>query len=143
MPEPTARASVLDRLRRRIDDDFGPAGLPPVDFLGTHDWDAQIPSRMQVEPELPACAAGDDVVCVCGGRSFLVHLHQGLETAVAAVAGTLQDDVMDELNRPWPVAPGGAVLEPTVDSSGVAVWSSADGELRCPVGYLSLLGRRA
>ncbi|HEX8497262.1 MAG TPA: hypothetical protein VF661_08720 [Actinomycetales bacterium] len=128
---------MLDRLGRRIDDDFGPAGLPPVRFLDQQDWDTEVPSIVQVEQEPTADAT--DVVCVCGGRSFLVHLHHGLESAVAAVASALQDDVMDQLNRPWPVAAGGAVLQPAVDRSGLAVWATADGVLRCPVGYLGLL----
>lgn len=55
-----------------------------------------------------------------------------LEELLVAVAAAVQDDVMDELGRPWPevTGSGGAfsgVLTPSMDEAGRAVWSDGKG----------------
>ena len=125
----------LRRLALRIRNDFSDPrlGLPSIDFTSYREWMADGPAPAPV-----AEALLDDVVCVVGGRSFPIGISRGLEPAVAAVASALQDEAMDHLNRPWPqVGARAVVLEPVVDEAGLAVWASADGAIRCPVGYLT------
>ncbi len=125
-------------IARRIDADFArpELGQRGIAFIGYREW-------MQELSGEPGADGDDDLVCVAGGRSFPVSLSRGVEHAIATVAAALQDEVMDHLHRPWPqVGAARLVLEPRLDDAGLAVWSSADGALRCPVGSLTaFLGR--
>ena len=63
---------VAGATRQRIDADFGPSGLAAVTFMAYDEW-------------APGGPAVDDIVCVCGGRSFPVHAADGLESTVVTV----------------------------------------------------------
>ena len=121
---------LLQEIRRRVDADFAEPslGYPGLTFITHSEWMA--------DSDNDDC--DDTPVCVAGGHSFPVSLRSGIEEAVVAVVSTLQDDVMDHLNRPWPELDGPAVivLQPRIDDHGAAVWASDDGSVRCPVGEL-------
>lgn len=127
---PTSLAAIACR----VDADFEPAlHRGGVRFLTYDEWLTARPHDTSSTIQ----GTADELVCVFGGRSFVVSLTGGAEAAIATIAGALQDEVMDETNSPWPwVASRGVVLEPHVDECGLAVWSSPDGAVRCPVGYL-------
>jgi hypothetical protein len=93
------------------------------------EWDQHVPP---VEPSDPY--SDTEWVVMSGGRSFLVDLADPAR-AEAEAASALADDVMDDLNRPWPALATGGVLQASVDELGIAVWAHPSG-LTCPVGYL-------
>ena len=131
MNELSARAmDLLQEIRRRVDADFAEPslGYPGLTFISYSEWTA--------DSDHHDC--DDTPVCVAGGHSFPVSLRSGVEEAVVTIVSALQDDVMDQLNRPWPELAGPAVvvLQPRIDDRGVAVWASNDGSVRCPVGEL-------
>lgn len=122
----------LDLIGRRIDADVASAqvGLPAVRFIRYGEWVDQLGSD----------ADPDEPVCVCGGRSFPVSLVEGGEGALVRIADQLADEVMDRVAHPWPqVLVGGTthVLQAVLDETGLAVWASSDGQMRCPVGFLN------
>jgi hypothetical protein len=111
--------------------------------------DFALPSRAGIETRvIPACEWDQQVppveasdgysqsewVVISGGRSFLVDLADPAR-AEAEAASALADEVMDELDRPWPELARGGVLETEVDQLGIAVWSHSSG-IACPIGYL-------
>jgi len=109
---------LLERIRQRIDRDFGDPrlGHPGVSLVRYAEWIRSTGTRppsgdINIDPDEP--------VCVAGGRSFPVSLRDGVEAAVVDVASALQDDVIDRLGRPWPEVnvggQAGAVLEPELD----------------------------
>ncbi|MGW7682905.1 hypothetical protein ACWGID_19360 [Kribbella sp. NPDC054772] len=116
-----AEAFVADRLNV----DFAGTGLDTVEFRYDPSW---------------SHSAGDDVILVCGGHEFPVDV-EDVEAACAFAADRLQDDAMDELNRPWPelIGPGGeylGVLAVLTDPGpGVATWALR-GQPFCAVGHL-------
>jgi hypothetical protein len=115
-----AAAFVAERLNA----DLAGTGLTKVEFRYDPGWTR---------------TAGDDVICVCGGHEFPLDV-EAVEPACAEAASRLQDDAMDELNRPWPelVTSGGeylGVLTPAEPGPGVAVWQ-LKGEAFCAVGHL-------
>lgn len=124
---------VLDSVLARVERDFGAPelGIGPVRFITYGEWMTDAP---QVELDV-----ADGPVLVKVGRAFPVDLDDGPEAALVTIADKLQDDVMDELHRPWPQVGDGelVVLEPVLDETGLAVWASRDRRVRIPIGYLS------
>jgi hypothetical protein len=97
--------------------------------IPAREWDQQV-----LAVEASGGYSQGEWVVISGGRSFLIDLTDPARAEVEA-ASALADDVMDELNRPWPELVTGGVLETQVDELGVAVWSHPSG-IACPVGYL-------
>lgn len=116
-----SQAFVADRLNA----DFAGTGLPTVELRVDPTWTG---------------TPGDDVILVCGGHEFPLDVAGGVEQACGYAADQLQDDAMDELNRPWPelVSPAGesaGVLMAPAEVHGVAVWTLS-GEPFCAIGHL-------
>jgi hypothetical protein len=64
-------------------------------FITYASWIADAPTAL-------ALPAEDDVVCVPPTSSFPIQITGGVETGCCRVAYELQDQVMDDLERPWP-----------------------------------------
>lgn len=117
-----AQAFVAERLNA----DFAGTGLQKVAFLDDPAWTG---------------TPGHDAVLVAGGHEFPLDVASGgVEQACGYAAYQLQDDAMDELNRPWPelVSSTGepiGVLTAPAEVHGVAVWELS-GEPFCAVGHL-------
>ncbi len=83
---------------------------------------------------------GDDVFVQRRGHWFRVAAPEPAQ-ALCDIMFQLQDDVMDELGRPWPEVTDDdgahlAVLTPSLGEGGFAEWSDGKGT-RCPIGELS------
>jgi hypothetical protein len=114
--------------------DLAVSGLsgPKLHLIPARDWPTAVP-----DPTFdPAQYGFDELVCVTDRGSFLVDSRSAASLTVD-IASRMADQVMDELNSPWPTMVTGEVLEPELDADGVAVWASEDARLCCPIGYLS------
>ena len=116
-----AQAFVAERLNA----DFAGTGVQEVEFVTDPSWTG---------------TPGDDVILVAGGHEFPVDPSGGAEYACGDAAYRLQDDAMDELNRPWPELINSSgdsvgVLAIPAEVRGVAVWELS-GEPFCAVGHL-------
>jgi hypothetical protein len=85
-----------------------------------------------------AAPGPDHLVATAGGHTFSIDLKHGVEDAASRIASGLQDDVMDDLGRPWPelIRPDGqplGVLEPGGDA--IACWSLRATPF-CAIGHL-------
>lgn len=81
---------------------------------------------------------GDDVVCVTDRSSFPIQAALGVEAACCRIASELQDEVIDDLQQPWPAfhLEGRLMVPaPELDRWGTACWTSED-RFVCPIGYL-------
>lgn len=72
------------------------------------------------------------------GTHWFRYLSEGTEASLAAgVLSQIQDDIIDELGRPWPELTienrYAGILEPS--PSGVGIWTAATG-YSCPIGAL-------
>jgi hypothetical protein len=126
----TATESLLRELEERIRADFQPV-LPELTlrFIPYSEWVANTPD---VE------ASGNEIVCVTDRSAFPIQVAEGVETSCYVVADQLQDIVMDDLQKPWPVlhADGAELIPtPTIDVLGKACWQ-VEGRFLCPIGYL-------
>jgi hypothetical protein len=127
-----ATEGLLNELRERVSSDFGQV-LPQLDlqFIPYSEWVATDPL---VEP-----SDGEDVVCITDRGGFPIQASRGVEVSCVLVASHLQDDVMDDLGRPWPLLRCGdveIVPTPALDDAGRACWV-LDGRFKCPIGYLT------
>jgi hypothetical protein len=117
----------LGQIRRRIEHDFGE---PRLEFAGL---------AFRPIAEWSGDPHDEDHLAVSGGHSFRVGRDEGVEQATVYVADRLQDDVVDQLWRPWPalLLPDAreAVLDPCLSEDGIAVWTTGAG-YRCPIGRL-------
>ncbi len=137
-------AAAMDFIASRIRTDFeGVTGAPVGDLLTLRidptwandgDWPAD---RRPGESPRP-----DDVIAVLfGGRhEFPVGLEIGVEYACYLVADRMQDNLVDELGRPWPELHGptgrfAGVLEPRYERA-LACWALR-GQPFCAVGQLA------
>ena len=132
MSIPDGYGQVLKELEGRIRSDFELV-LPDLalHFITYAAWVAD-------DPVLSAVPVEDDVVCVAFGRSFPIQITEGVERGCFHVAYQLQDQVIDDLQRPWPAFEvDGSLLVPIpdLDPWGRACWH-VEGRFRCPVGYL-------
>ena len=78
------------------------------------------------------------VVVSAGGHRFIAGLSRGVEAACAHAADQLQDDVMDDLNRPWPEVTIGSrtgVLQAALEPLGIAHWRLGEQPV-CAIGHL-------
>lgn len=112
----------------RLAADFEGTGLPKIEFRADPAWTGE-------PTESPA-----DVIVVCGGHEFPAGLEGGVEQVCWNATWQLSDDVMGELNRPWPelTDAGGAfvgVLDVPAEPPDVAVWM-LKGRAFCAVGQL-------
>jgi hypothetical protein len=122
---------VVDTLIAKLRRDFDlptRAGIE-IHAIPASEWDQRVPPV-----EMSDRYSDTEWVVISGGRSFLVDLADPAR-AEAKAASALADDVMDDLNRPWPELATGGVLQTSVDELGIAVWADPSG-LTCPVGYL-------
>ena len=125
-PERIATASAF--VIERVEADFARTPLPNIELRMDPGWTGTVSA--QPGPQ--------DVICICGGHEFQAQLQGGVEQACITIAWQLQDDVMDELNRPWPElldAGGNFVGVPTPGGDPIAVWALR-GEPFCSVGHL-------
>jgi hypothetical protein len=101
-------------------------------LIQAQDWAMAVP-----DPSFDSAQyRSDELVCLTGSGSFLVDSRSAASLTVD-IASRMADEIMDELNSPWPMLVTGEVLEPEVDADGVAVWASRDARFCCPIGYLS------
>jgi hypothetical protein len=78
------------------------------------------------------------VIVKAGGHRFSAGLSYGVEAACAHAADQLQNDVMDDLNRPWPQVTIGShtgVLEAALEPFGIAHWRLGEQPV-CAIGHL-------
>jgi hypothetical protein len=129
----------LTAVRLRIERDFAEPRLefPGLAFRSARGWRRAHPFPPELGPAPDDRAT--DLVCVSGGHAFSVDGELGEEELAVFVAGTVQDDAMDQVWTPWPAVelPDGrtAVLEPRLSPSGIGVWTTAAG-YSCPIGTL-------
>jgi hypothetical protein len=132
MSIPEGYEQVLKELEGRIRSDFE-AVLPnlALRFITYAAW-------VSDDPVTSALPVEDDIVCVASGSSFPIQIADGVETGCWRAAHELQDQVMDDLQRPWPAFEvDGSLLVPIpdLDPWGKACWQ-VESRFRCPVGYL-------
>jgi hypothetical protein len=87
---------VLKELAERIRSDFETV-LPNLElrFTTYAAWIAD-------DPAASALPTKDDIVCVTPRSSFPIQIAEGVESGCFRVAYELQDEVIDDLQRPWP-----------------------------------------
>ncbi|HSV66315.1 MAG TPA: hypothetical protein VLJ59_10480 [Mycobacteriales bacterium] len=122
----------------RLRADFADTGLPRIDFRNDPSWaaDGHAPHTGTHGWQLPS-----DVIVQCGGHEFPLGLEHGVESACAAAADALQDDVIGRSGQPWPELRSAdgvfvGVLEPRLQPGGLAHWRLHD-EPFCAVGHLA------
>lgn len=120
-----AMAFIEERLR---------ADLPlPEISVGTDDTFSEVRADERSVPILT-----QHVIIKAGGHRFSAGLSYGVEAACAHAADQLQDDVMDDLNRPWPWVTIGSrtgVLEAALEPFGIAHWRLGEQPV-CAIGHL-------
>jgi hypothetical protein len=129
MTLPQAHEHVLKELAERIRSDFETV-LPNLElrFTTYAAWIADDPAAL-------ALPTKDDIVCVTPRSSFPIQIAEGVESGCFRVAYELQDEVIDDLQRPWPAFEvEGSLLVPIPDlhAWGKACWQ-VNGRFRCPV----------
>jgi len=136
--------AAMDFIASRVRADFDAVAGPPFGDLLTLRIDPTWVTDGAWPSDRPAgdSPRPDDVIAVLfGGRhEFPAGLEEGAEYACHLVADRMQDNVIDELGRPWPELhdPTGGfvgVLEPRYERA-LACWALR-GQPLCAVGQLA------
>lgn len=122
---------VLQRLRADLH--ASPAEPVKIDLVTVTrgepggDWDEWV----------PAGESGPVLVLVLGANLHALA-GSGDQEVLREAAEELQQLVIDTTGAPWPVdSESGSVLQPETDQSGEAVWASASGTRKFPIGSLA------